>query len=43
MLRIVATLAVAVSIDILWFDGRYSGAVEHLAVTILRHFGVSWV
>ena len=43
MLRIVATLAVAVSIDIFWFDGRYSGAVEHMVAAVLRHFGVSWV
>ena len=43
MLRIVATLAVAVSIDMLWFDGRYTGAAADMVVTILRHFGVSWV
>jgi hypothetical protein len=39
MNRIVAALAVAVSVDILMFDGRFSGAAEHLLLAILRGFG----
>ncbi len=38
MLRIVAALAVAVSIDVYMFDGRYSAAAEHLVFAILRGF-----
>ena len=40
MLRVMALLAVAVSIDVFMFDGRYSASVEHLAFAILRGFGV---
>jgi len=40
MLRFVAALAVVVSIDILRFDGRYTGAVEQMLAGILRHFGI---
>jgi hypothetical protein len=42
MLRFVAALAVVVSIDILRFDGRYSGAVGQMVAGILHHFGI-WV
>jgi len=38
MNRIVAMLAVAVSIDIFAFDGRYSGALEHMVLAILHGF-----
>jgi hypothetical protein len=40
MLRIVGLLAVAVSIDVFMFDGRYSASAEHVAFAILRGFGV---
>jgi len=43
MLRIVAALAVAVSIDIVRFDGKYTGAVEQMLASVLRHFGVGWI
>jgi hypothetical protein len=38
MLRILAALAFAVSIDLFWFDGRYSHAVEQVAISIIQHF-----
>jgi hypothetical protein len=38
MLRFVATLAFAVSFDILLFDGRHAGAVHQLALVALQHF-----
>jgi hypothetical protein len=38
MLRIVATLAFAVSIDLYLFDGRYSHAAEQVAISIIQHF-----
>ena len=37
MLRLLATLAFAVSFDILLYDGKYIDAVHRLAVTI-QHF-----
>jgi len=40
MHRILAALAIAVSVDILMFNGRYSGTAEHLVLAILRSFGV---
>ncbi len=41
MLRIMATLAFAVSIDLLLFDGKYTSAVEQMTLTILQHFGIT--
>jgi len=38
MLRLLATLAVAASFDILLFDGKYISAVHKLAVAIIQHF-----
>jgi len=40
MLRILATLAFAVSFDLLFFDGKYTDAAKQLALTILQHFGL---
>ena len=40
MLRILATLAFAVSFDLLIFDGRYTKSAEQIALTILQHFGL---
>jgi hypothetical protein len=40
MLRTLATLAFAVSFDLLFFDGKYADAAKQMAVTILRHFGM---
>ena len=40
MLRITATLAFAVSFDLLLFDGKYTHAAEQMALTILQHFGM---
>jgi len=40
LLRILATLAFAVSFDLLFFDGRYTNTAEQVAVTILQHFGL---
>ncbi len=37
--RLVAVLAVAVSLDIYLYDGRYSHAAEHLCVSIFHAFG----
>ena len=38
MLRLLATLALAASFDILLFDGKYIGAVSKIAVAIIQHF-----
>jgi hypothetical protein len=38
MLRLLATLAFAVSFDILLFDGRHTGAVHQLALVAIQHF-----
>ena len=38
MLRIVAALAFAVSIDLLLFDGRYTHAIERMTLTIFHYF-----
>ena len=40
MLRVVAGLAVAVSIDVFFFDGRYSAGAGQLVLSILRGFGL---
>lgn len=40
MFRTLATLAIAVSIDLYLFDGKYTHAVELLALSILQHFWV---
>ena len=40
MLRILATLAFAVSFDLLFFDGRYTDAVKQMGLTVLQHFGM---
>jgi len=37
--RLVAALAVAVSLDVYLFDGRYTHSAEQLAVSIFRAFG----
>lgn len=38
MLRLLATLAFAVSFDIILFDGKYISAVDKVAVAIIRSF-----
>jgi hypothetical protein len=38
MLRLLATLAFAVSFDILLFDGKYVNAVEHIALAVVQNF-----
>jgi hypothetical protein len=40
MFRILATLAVAVSIDFYLFNGRYCRAVEQMTIVILQQFRV---
>jgi hypothetical protein len=38
MLRLLATLAFAVSFEIILFDGRYLHAADKVAVAIIRSF-----
>jgi len=38
LFRMLATLAFAVGFDVLLCDGRYTQAVERVALTIARHF-----
>jgi hypothetical protein len=38
LLRVFATLAFAVSFDILLFDGRYTHVVEQVALSMFQHF-----
>jgi hypothetical protein len=40
MFRILATLAIAVSIDLWLFDGRYFHAAEQMTIVILQQFRV---
>jgi hypothetical protein len=40
MFRTLATLAVAVSIDLYLFDGRYFHAAEQMAIAILQQFRI---
>ena len=40
MLRIMATLAFAVSFDLLLFDGKYTDAAKQMALAVLQHFGM---
>jgi hypothetical protein len=40
MFRTLATLAIAVSIDLYMFDGRYCRAAEQMAIVILQQFRV---
>ena len=40
MFRALATLAVAVSVDLYLFDGRYSHAAEQIVIAVLRQFRV---
>jgi len=37
MFRILAALAFAVSFDVIWFDGKYTHAVEQIATQIVQH------
>ena len=38
LFRILATLSFAVGFDVLLCDGRYTRAVERLALTVVLHF-----
>jgi len=38
LFRVLATLAFTVSLDILFFGGRYTAAVQQMALAILQHF-----
>ena len=38
MLRMLATLAFAVSLDVILFDGKYTHAVEQMANQIIQHW-----
>ena len=38
MLRMLATLAFAVSLDLLLFDGKYTHVVEQMANQIIQHW-----
>jgi hypothetical protein len=38
MMRLLATLAFAISFDVFLFDGRYTDAVHQLAVVAIQHF-----
>jgi hypothetical protein len=38
MFRILATLAFAVSFDVILFSGKYTHAVEQVAKQIIRHW-----
>jgi len=40
MLRILATLAFAVSFDLVFFDGKYTDAGKQIVLTVLQHFGL---
>ena len=40
MLRILATLAFAVSFDLLFFGGRYTDAAKQMGLTVLQHLGM---
>jgi hypothetical protein len=38
MLRLLTTMAIAASFDILLFDGKYTDAAHQLAVIAIQHF-----
>ena len=38
LFRTLATLAFAVSLDVLFWDGKYTHAIETMALSIYRHF-----
>jgi hypothetical protein len=38
MLRILATLVFAVSVDVFLFGGKYSQAAEQMVLSIFQHF-----
>jgi hypothetical protein len=39
MFRMLATLAFAVSFDMILFGGKYTYAVDQVAIQIMRHWG----
>jgi hypothetical protein len=38
MFRVLAAMAIALSVDLYLFDGKYSYAFEQLAIPIVQHF-----